>query len=160
VGKRTVRDIKHALEDLPRGPLQLEKAYDRTISRIESQEPDGIRLAQRVFYWIVHAQWPLSAAELQAALAVRVGDTEPDNENLVRIDEALSLCAGLVTEDHDSDVIRLIHYTTKEYFMQSGASWIAASLECAASTCLTYLSFHNFMSGPCEDDAALEARTT
>jgi hypothetical protein len=34
VGKRTVRYIKHALADLPRGLLQLEKAYDRTISRI------------------------------------------------------------------------------------------------------------------------------
>ncbi len=125
VGKRTVRDIKHALADLPRGLLQLEKAYDRTISRIESQEPDGIRLAQRVFYWIVYARRPLSAAELQAALAVRVGDTEPDEENFVRIDEALALCAGLVTEDHDRGVIRLIHYTTSEYFTQSRAGWLA-----------------------------------
>jgi hypothetical protein len=39
-------------------------------------------------YWTVNAQEPLSAAEFQAALAVRAGDEEPDEENYVDIDEA------------------------------------------------------------------------
>jgi hypothetical protein len=91
-----VKDIRTALKDLPRGLQQLEKAYDQTFVPTESLDPDSVRLAQRVFYWITQARRPLSAAELQTALAVRVGDVELDDENLVMIDEAVAVCAGLV----------------------------------------------------------------
>jgi hypothetical protein len=65
----------------------------------------------------------LTSEELQAELAVRVGDTEPDDENFVRIDEAIALCAGLLTVDTRSNIIRLIHFTTAEYFKRHGAQW-------------------------------------
>jgi hypothetical protein len=100
----------------------------------------------------------LSAAELLAALAAKVGDKEVNEENLVNIDEAIGICASLVTEDCDRSIIRLIHYTTNEFFTQSGAGWIAKSSECIASTCLTYLSFQTFLSGPCKDALDLEAK--
>ncbi len=89
---------------------------------------------------------------------MKIGDTKPDEDNYVRIDEARGICAGLVTEDFDRGVIRLIHYTTSEYFKLAGASWIAKSSECIASTCLTYLTFQNFTTGPCKNAADLTAR--
>jgi hypothetical protein len=90
---------------------------------------------------MIHAREPLSAAELQEALAVKVNDKELDEENIVKIEELLALCAGLVTVDDESSVIRLIHYTTDKYFKRSRTDWLTKSSECIASTCLTYLSF-------------------
>ena len=41
---------------------------------------------------------------------------ELDEDNLPEIEDMLSACAGLVTVDEESDVVRLIHYTAGEYF--------------------------------------------
>ncbi len=137
---------------------QLEKAYDQTLNRIKSQDPDDVLLTKRVFHWIIHARRPLSAAELQAALAVKAGNSELDEENVVRIDETIAFCAGLVTVDNESSIIRLIHFTTDEYFKHKGAHWIAGTSECIALTCLTYISFRDFSSGPCKSFSEYNAR--
>ncbi len=155
-----MKNLKAALKDLPTGLQQLEKAYDQTLARINSNDPDDVSLAKRVFYWIVNARRPLSAAELQAALAVKIGDSEPDEKNVVRIDETIALCAGLVTVDNETNAIRLIHFTTDEFFKHNGARWIADTSECIASTCLTYLSFQEFLSGPCKSAPEFETRHT
>ncbi len=139
-GKRTVKDIRYALKDLPTGIQQLDKAYDQTLARINSKNPDDVKLGKRVFHWLLPAKRPLSAVELQATLAVKIGDTELDEENYVRIDETVALRAGLVAVDIEANIMRLIHYITNEYFRHSGAQWIAETSECIASTCLTYLS--------------------
>ena len=39
-----------------------------------------------------------------------------DEENLPEIEDMVSVCAGLVTIDEESNIIRLVHYTTQEYF--------------------------------------------
>ncbi len=54
--------------------------------------------------------------ELQYAIAVEIGESELDEENLPDIEDIISVCAGLVTIDEQSGVIRLVHYTTQEYF--------------------------------------------
>jgi hypothetical protein len=87
VGKRTVREITSALDNLPKGIEQLGKAYDQTLARIRSQAQSDVDRALKVFCWLTHARRPLSAAELQEALAVKVDDTELDHNDLVRLDE-------------------------------------------------------------------------
>lgn len=47
---------------------------------------------------------------------MEIGKTELDEENLVQIEEMVSVCAGLVTIDEESKIIRLVHCTTQEYF--------------------------------------------
>jgi hypothetical protein len=78
VGKRTVREIRQALEGLPNGVNQLEQAYDQTIARIKSQDTNDVCRARKVFCWVTHAERALSAAELQQALAVKADDTDLD----------------------------------------------------------------------------------
>ena len=43
--------------------------------------------------------------------------------NLTHIDLITSVCAGFVTVDEESDIIRLVHYTAQEYFDQTWATW-------------------------------------
>jgi hypothetical protein len=55
-------------------------------------------------------------AELQVALAVEPGAKELDDDNLLDIEIILAVCAGLAIVDEQLLVVRLVHYTTQEYF--------------------------------------------
>ena len=62
----------------------------------------------------------------------------------------VSVCAGLVTVDEESGIIRLVHYTTQEYFERTQKHWFQDAEADIANICVTYLSFTVFESGPCE----------
>jgi hypothetical protein len=84
------------------------------MERINSQVIDFKELARQVLSWIICAKRPLTTLELQHALAVEVGKTKLNKHNLPEIEDMVSVCAGLVTVDEESDIIRLVHYTTQE----------------------------------------------
>jgi ankyrin repeat protein len=70
----------------------------------------------------------------------------------------VSVCAGLVVVDQESAVIRLVHYTTQEYFERTGDAWVPDAQLHIARTCLTYLCFDAFQSGSCSADEEYEKR--
>ena len=115
-GKATKKAIKSTLERLPKGSTALDKAYDEAIERIESQLPEESELTKNVLSWITYAQRSLTTKELSYALAVEAGESKLDKDNIPDIEDMISVCAGLVAVDEESDVIRLVHYTTQEYF--------------------------------------------
>lgn len=82
------------------------------MERIEGQVTDQKDLAKQVLSWITYARRPLTTIELQHALAVEAGEAHLDEENLPQIEDMVSVCAGLVTVDDESGIIRLVHYTT------------------------------------------------
>ena len=51
----------------------------------------------------------------------------------------VSVCYGLVTINTESGVIRLVHYTTEEYFERKRDSWFEDAHDQLAVTCATYL---------------------
>jgi len=106
-------------------------------------------LAKRALSWITYAQTLLTTKELCHALAIQPGDKALNNDNV-------SVCAGLVTVDEESDIIRLVHYTTQEYFERVRLEWNPGAQEEIAVACLTYLSFDTFRSGSCTDGEAFE----
>jgi hypothetical protein len=65
---------------------------------------------------ISHAKRLLTTRELCDALAIESGDTALNNDNIFDVEDILAVCAGLITVDQESSVIRLVHYTTQEYF--------------------------------------------
>ena len=83
---------------------------------------------------------------------------ELDEDNIPEIEDMVSVCAGLVTVDKESGIIRLIHYTTQEYFERTQASWFPNAQTDIAKTCVTYLSFDTFETGFCRTDEKFEAR--
>jgi hypothetical protein len=54
---------------------------------------------------------------------VEAGESELDEDNLPQIEDMVSVCAGLVTVDEESGIIRLVHYTTQEYFQRTQKIW-------------------------------------
>lgn len=123
IGKRSPKAIKIGLEKLPKGSEAYDHGYKEAMERIEGQVRDSQELAKQVLAWITCAKRPLTTSELQHALAVEYGESELDKENLPEIEDMVSVCAGLVTVDEESDVIRLVHYTTQEYFERTWISW-------------------------------------
>src|SRR3982074_897423 len=119
------------------------------MERIGGQFEYQEKLAKQVLSWITCAKRPLTTSELQHALAVEVGESALDEENLPQIEDMVSVCAGLVAVDKESNIIRLVHYTTQEYFKRTQNHWFPNAEPEITTTCVTYLSFNIFQSGFC-----------
>jgi Ankyrin repeats (3 copies)/Ankyrin repeats (many copies) len=128
------------------------------MDRVEGQVQDQEELAKQVLSWIMCAKRPLTILELQHALAVEVGDSELDEENLPQVEDMVSVCAGLVTIDEESGIIRLVHYTAQEYFERTQGQWFPDAQANITAICVTYLTFDEFESGICQNDEKFEQR--
>jgi len=115
-------------------------AYDATIWRIRAQEGDRARLGMAALMWISHSVRPLGVDEICHALAVEIGSTDIDTNNVPSIRTVLSCCQGLATIHGESSTIRLIHLTLKEYLSRH-ADLFARPHSKIAEACLTYLNF-------------------
>ncbi|ENI01662.1 hypothetical protein COCC4DRAFT_83825 [Bipolaris maydis ATCC 48331] len=157
-GKITTKKVKEILSKLKKGAAGLEDAYDTTLQRIDSQSEVDCKLAREVLSWITLAERQLTTAEICCALAIEDGEDEIDPENVRTLEDLISVCAGLVTVDQESDIIRLVHYTTQEYFERTGDLWNPRGHVYIATTCLKYLSFSAFQSGSCPNDKEFRER--
>ncbi|KAI1667999.1 Ankyrin repeat domain protein [Pyrenophora tritici-repentis] len=156
--KRTAKDVKKTLAKLTKGAAALDFAYGEALERIDGQLEGDCQLARKVLSWITLAKRPLTTTEICCALAVEPEEDNIDPENVLTPGDLVSVCAGLVVVDQESDIIRLVHYTTQEYFEQTGDVWNPGGQEDIATTCLTYLSFSAFQSGSCSTDKEFEER--
>ena len=118
--------------------LGLGGAYEATIRRIKAQTGDGARLGMAALMWISHSERPLSVDEICHALAVQIGSTDINTNNVPSIRTVLGFCQGLATVDKGSSTIRLIHLTLKEYISRY-ADLFDNPHSRIAETCLTYL---------------------
>lgn len=139
--------MRKALSTLPK---ELDKTYDQAMERIRSQDTESVRLAERVLAWMSNARRPFSVEELLHGLAVQPGEKNFNEEAVDAGDELVSVCAGLVTVDRESQIIRLVHHTTQHYFERvrsemSPRSQLDIHIE-MAKACITYLEFDDFES--------------
>ncbi|KFX94529.1 hypothetical protein V490_04313 [Pseudogymnoascus sp. VKM F-3557] len=157
-GKRSPKAVRTALKSLPSGSNAYDDAYKDAMIRIEGQLLDQKDLAWQVLSWITCAKRPLTMSELQHALAIELGETSLDEDNLPQIEDMVSVCAGLVTVDEESEIIRLVHYTTQEYFERTKETWFPNIEAEITKICVTYLSFDTFASGMCHTYEDFEER--
>ncbi|KAF7885212.1 hypothetical protein EAF00_011030 [Botryotinia globosa] len=146
-GKKSPKVMRKALNSLPTGFDAYRDAYKDAMERIEGQLDDESDLAKQVLSWITFAKRPLTTAEVQEAIAVEIDETELDQENFTEISTMISVCAGLVTVDEESKIIRLVHYTTQEYFERTRDNWFPNAETFITTICVTYLSFETFNTG-------------
>ncbi|KAM0474066.1 hypothetical protein ACHAPX_007779 [Trichoderma viride] len=166
--KTSIKQINFALEEFNKQSQLglgedkkrevLEKAYEQAMDRINSQMPGFRVLGRKVLAWITCAKRKLTIRELRHALAVEVGSTQLDRDNLPGIEDMVSACAGLVTFDEKSKVIRLVHYTTQEYFDRTQQYWFPDADTDITEICVTYLSFSVFKRGECSTYKAFRRR--
>lgn len=135
IGKMSPKALKEGLKDLRKASKlsydgssnALYDAYDKAMDRIQRQKGDLPWVAMQVLSWIVKAKRTMTGLELQHALAVELGKAELDKENLPEMEDMVLACSGLVTVDKESVVIRLVHYTTQEYFERPQKNWFPQS---------------------------------
>ncbi|KAH8743816.1 hypothetical protein F5883DRAFT_440557, partial [Diaporthe sp. PMI_573] len=136
----------------------LAHAYEQAMERISRQKPGLKKLAMEVLSWITCAKRQLTTSELQHALATKKEKSEIDHGDLSHIRDMVSVCAGLVTVDEESGIIRLVHYTTQEYLEQTQKHWFPEAESAITTICVTYLSFRVFEAGFCKTDKEFKER--
>ena len=77
------------------GGLGLGDVYGATIERIKAQGESKSRLGIAALMWVSNAERPLKADELCYALAVDLGSTNFDTNNIPSISTLVSCCQGL-----------------------------------------------------------------
>ena len=95
------------------------------------------------------------SVQLRHGLAVECNDDEEqpgefDPENLLSPRSLLDVCAGLVVIDPRSQIIRLVHYTTQEFFDRERLRLFKGAEMDISTACLTYLSYNIFTEFPSE----------
>ena len=149
-----VREIEDILNDLPAG---LQKAYLRIFHRLTMEPRRRQEAACALFCWLACTERPLSLAELECALALRLGDQslEPAAQ-MVNLQILLDEVCGSLVEvvGNESPVIRFVHVTIKEFLVAPSHLWETdnpallrfridsnASHAYLASICITQLCF-------------------
>ncbi|RWA04227.1 hypothetical protein EKO27_g10877 [Xylaria grammica] len=153
-----MKAIRKALEKLATGSNAYDTAYDYTMKRIGGQLQEQANRANQVLSWITCAERPLTELELQHALAVEINEPELDKDNLPQIKDVVSVCAGLITVDEVSSIVRLVHYTTQDYFVRTQSKWFPDAQLSITIICITYLSYQSFADGRCGTYRRLEKR--
>ncbi|KAK4444779.1 hypothetical protein QBC34DRAFT_384994 [Podospora aff. communis PSN243] len=149
--KHSRKDLKTELNDLhDRGPsCNRSRAYDKTMDLINRQQEGWRKLARRVLGWVTYAERPMTALELQHALAVESNTSEMDAENLTSVEDMISVTAGLVMMEKETNIIRLVHFSTREYLRNREELSAEAFDSEIAKMCGIYLGFATFASGAC-----------
>ncbi|KAJ6183623.1 hypothetical protein N7519_004924 [Penicillium mononematosum] len=160
IGRRSAKSTRTVLKEFSDGANEYayDKAYDNAMSRIQGQLREQTELAIQTLSWLTCARRPLTSLELQHALAIEKGESSLDEENMPEIEDILAVCAGLVTVEDESGIIRLVHYTTQEYLERKKDVLLPSAENEISMLCVTYISFDIFGSGICESDEAFEER--
>ena len=137
MGETTIHRRRNKLNAIGDGP-GLGDAYETTLERIKAQEGEKAKLAMTALMWICHSERPLQINELCHALAVEIGSTHFNNDNVPGAETVLACCQGLVTVDKEASTARLAHHTLREYLSTYRDLFPRAHSE-IAETCLTYL---------------------
>ena len=112
----------------------------------------------RVLSWAGWARRPITVRELQHALAIMEDEFVLDDDNTTDAEAIVSVCEGLVTIDAQTHIVRLIHYTTREY-LEGVARQTFPTAECdILDVCLRLVSSPSFEAGHCETDKDYEVR--
>ena len=93
--------------------------------------------------WASYSKRPLSLDELRQALAVKSGMKSLDAHLLRSSKTLVDVCAGLIIVEEESNTVRLIHYTLKE-FLQRHLGRLRNPNIHIAQVCLNYLLFDAF----------------
>lgn len=167
-GKTSASMLRAALKRLSKGTIGITQAYKRAVELIEAQGSDLTNLAKRTLSWLTFAQRQLTIAELQHALATYTQQVTPeendqehieelkndfDEDNVTEPEEIIAACAGLVTMDEETKLVRLVHYTTQEYLKTVRGEWLRDAETEITIGCLKYLNFDEFSTGLCPPDS-------
>ncbi|KAI1269810.1 hypothetical protein F5Y18DRAFT_437656 [Xylariaceae sp. FL1019] len=150
--------VRNALRKLSKGSDAYDIAYDDVMNRINCQPLGRRQPALKALTWVTYAKQPLGTSQLQHALAIEPDKTRLDKDDIPNINDVISCCCGLLTFDENSNIVRLVHYTTQEYYNRVGGRWFPDADSKVADYCVAYLSLDVFESGRCKNSREYEQR--
>ncbi len=156
--KITIKRVRESLKNLPE---KLDDLYNEALDRIREQDHDRFELAFGLLCWITYAFEPLNVNAVQHAILAMDLEAELgsiDNEDLPPSDLLITVCAGLVVIDAESNVIRLVHHTTQEYFDRRRQVLFPAAQIDIPQARVKYLLQPVFAQGPCLTKEEITAR--
>lgn len=155
-GARSKRHLKRALRYIPNS---LDYTYDTLLKRIAAYPNPENDLAIEALVLITYARRPLTSGELQYALAISLDDEMFDADQVFDFESLIDLCRPFVVVDHSQKIVRLIHYSAREYLERHLSDLFPDFNLIILNKCITCLSFKDsFSNGPCSTDLDLEAR--
>jgi hypothetical protein len=147
--------MEDALQNLSKN---LPDAFEETITRIQRLPQGRSRLGLKALSWICHSTRLITINELIEALSVKPGQSVPNPKYRPSPKLVIECCQGLINIESESMIVRPAHYSIQEYLIrQSNTIFPEAQAE-IATTCLTYLMFDIFKTGPCHDEQSLSIR--
>lgn len=158
---RTPGAVRNALKSLP---PTLDKTYETLLSRIDGDEDK--KLTREILELLAFSLRPLTLLEiceyLQITPGIRILD---ESKRLTDRKDVLSICGSLLNLSDQSGHVTLAHHSVKSYLtsdVKGDAGYFRLSAPDAhcniAIKCLTYLSFEEFSSGPCEERSGIQDR--
>lgn len=147
----TVRHIRKELDKFrdsssASGLWPLDPTYDRAMSILYSQTSNRRELGLTILSWLAHAKQPLTIEKFGIAISIEPERYELDEHDLSGNKTLLDVCASLVTKDENSRIVRLAHYTIREYLLRRRIPEDASFR--VAIGCTTYLAFDIFTHVP------------
>jgi hypothetical protein len=91
-------------------------------------------------------------------LAIELDESEFDEDNMPDEELLTSLCAGLVVIEEESNLVRLVHYTTEEFFQRCRTTRFPRAHKIIALHCITYLSYDVFAEELRVDETTMSLR--
>ncbi|KAJ6007800.1 hypothetical protein N7540_011776 [Penicillium herquei] len=118
-------------------PESLNDAYGESMTRIVSKNP----FISRCLYWTLYACRPLTMSELNFAANFEPLNKSKDSPKDAFSEQAmLDEAAGLLTIDHMTGTVQLVHRTAKEYLSGPAARvFFPTAKKSIADTCLTII---------------------
>lgn len=126
-----------------------------------------MEVVRKILQWLAFTIKSLSLKQVHEAIAIELGTSQIDDESrLISPRDIIDLCGSLVTVS-DYGIVTLAHLSVKEYLLsesirESRVSNFALTADDAiidmAMSCLTYLSFEEFASGPATSNTLFEQR--
>ncbi|EAU83790.1 hypothetical protein CC1G_07525 [Coprinopsis cinerea okayama7 len=117
----TITCVERNLERFPPG---LEGMYQEAMARINRQSPpDNVALAKHALLWVVFANEPLKLPLLYSLIALTcdgafsTDSTLPPEGALIDGRSLASLCCGLVYIERKRNLVRLVHFTAREFLI-------------------------------------------
>jgi hypothetical protein len=155
--------VEQALDVLPDG---LDETYNRIVRQIEHRKPEMKDLAVRALMWVLYAKRPLSATELQHALATKRAFPTKRHIKPDSIDVILEACGNLVVLENN--VVRPTHYSVQEFFTKPRSATFQEPMqrslvdsylmhENLACVCMKYLLLEK-LDVPCPNSTELDRR--
>lgn len=125
------------VDDMERSPNTLYVLYAKTLDRLKTSALS--ELAGRTLACVTFSAQPLTLQELRHAVAINPGMRNVTEDDLDDIGDLVGACAGLVTIDHTSNSVRLVHYTTQGFLLHLSDDWFSYYRNYLPKACVTYL---------------------